>query len=110
MNSAGNVAINITNNGVKNKSKILGTILCSFISSQEENATTNNTAIIPPRPANKSISNKLILLSIGCVIITAIVPPSIGEAPHSFAVFTPTKIFNPQKTALPAICKICTAG
>ena len=36
-------------------------------------------------------------------MMTAIVPPSIGEAPNSLAALIPTKILMPQKAALPAI-------
>ena len=110
MNRAGKVAIKITSSGVKNKSKIFGTILCNLFSNHEEKATTNKTVTIPPRPASKSILNRLILLSIGCVIMAAIVPPSIGEAWNSLAVLMPTKIFKPKNTAFPAICKTWIAG
>ena len=101
------VVSKITSSGVKNKSKISGMLRCNFFSSQEEKATTSNTAMMPPRPGKRGSPQSLMSARPGWLMMTASVPPSIGEPPNSLAALTPTKILMPQNAALPAICSSC---
>ncbi|MNW63594.1 hypothetical protein D3C74_418150 [compost metagenome] len=78
-----------------------GSQLRRRFSTQHINATTNSTAITPPRPGCSASPNKVICANAGLERIPAITPPIACEPPNTRAALTPTKIFMMANTALP---------